>query len=181
MCLYTNSLSFSLILTKLSYKNAQQANLRKFVLKTIILCNKTKKKKEKNPGPCTLSQCIVKSTHSSQQDLFSYLFSYIITSTLNTELVLRRFCFGCKPVQDILLVLCDPLHVGHGPLNGLIQCQGPRAETDDSVVCLELPQLLQQTKHKTFRVVQPFKPQITQGGSKSISFPKNITFPKFSS
>lgn len=53
-----------------------------------------------------------------------------------------------EPIQNILLVLCNPFYVGGGSLNGLIHCQGTRAETHLSIIFLELLQLSQQTKHK---------------------------------
>lgn len=53
-----------------------------------------------------------------------------------------RVCgFLFEPFQDRLLVFCDPLHVGLGPLDGLIQGQSPRAKTHLTVVLLKLLQL----------------------------------------
>lgn len=152
MCLYTNSLPLSLILTKLSNKTGQHTNLSKFILNMITLYNKTK---SRVMYTFSVYNCV--NTHFTQQDLFSYS-KYFFKLQVNTELVQHRVCIGCKPIQDILLVLCNPLHVGHGPLNGLVQRQGPRTKTNVSIVCLELLQLLQKVKHEMFReVVQPFE------------------------
>lgn len=49
--------------------------------------------------------------------------------------------FVAEPLQNILPVLCDPLHVGDGSLDGLIHCQRAGAETHLRVIRLELPQL----------------------------------------
>lgn len=58
------------------------------------------------------------------------------------------FGFVLEPFQDRLLVLFDPLHVGLGPLDGLIQGQSPRTKAHLSVVLLKLLQLSTQAGHK---------------------------------
>lgn len=54
----------------------------------------------------------------------------------------------CQPLQDVLLVLCDPLDVGPGPLDGLIQGQRPRTKSNFSIVLLKLQQLLTKAAEK---------------------------------
>lgn len=56
--------------------------------------------------------------------------------------------FLLKPGQDVLLVLCDPLHVGPGPLDGLIQGQRPRTKSNLCIVFLKLQQLLTRAAEK---------------------------------
>lgn len=60
--------------------------------------------------------------------------------------------FALQPIQDIVLVLCKPLNIASGPLNGLFQCQGSRAETNICIVILEGSQLWQISTTKKVRV-----------------------------
>lgn len=53
-----------------------------------------------------------------------------------------------QPLQDVLLVLCEPIDVSTGPLDGLIQGQGPRTKSNVCVVLLKLLQLLTKAAEK---------------------------------
>lgn len=63
---------------------------------------------------------------------------------VNTALEQSSVCFSLEPFQDILFVFSNPLPVGHGPLDGLFQCQSPGAKANLSIVSLELLQLAPQ-------------------------------------
>lgn len=53
-----------------------------------------------------------------------------------------------QPLQDVLLVLCEPIDVSPGPLDGLIQGQGSRTKSNVCVVLLKLLQLLTKAAEK---------------------------------
>ena len=56
------------------------------------------------------------------------------------------YSVSSEPVQDLLLVLLDPLDVGPGPLQGLVHSQGGRSKAVLTVLLNEVQQLAEETE-----------------------------------